>query len=131
MATINGTITGVTLLAGNPAGVGGRKTYLLAVDVPAYTSGSDDLSITGVLTAINAATKNGKTLTLRGGLCCYPGRDTNAQAVYAAGASVNALTLANPTTTGDFTGELSDAAVAELTATASTGMGVIAIVDEA
>lgn len=139
MATQNGTITGVSLLSGNPAGTVGavsttnysRRAYLLTVSFPAYTGSSDTMTVTGVNTAIAAATRNGRTLTLRAAVPAFPGLDTNAQAVFAAGTSIQAMAVSNTTTTGDLAGNLTDAADTELTsATASSGVGIIAIVDE-
>lgn len=139
MGTINGTVTGVSLASGNPAGIHGtvsttsyiRKVYLCTVDFPIYTGSTDTMTVTGILTAINSAVRDGKTRTLRAAVCAFPGIDTAAQAVYAEGASVAAGTIANPTTTGDMSGNLTDAADTELTSsTASTGMGIMAFVDE-
>jgi flagellar hook-associated protein FlgK len=140
MTVQNGTVTGVTLASANPAGVYGavsgtnyvRKAYLCTVDFPAYTGSSDTFTVTGILTAVNAAVRDGRTRILRAAVCAFPGLDTNAQAVFAEGASVAAGTIANPTTTGDMSGNLTDAGDTELTsATASTGMGIMAFVDEA
>lgn len=133
MGTINGTITGVTLVSGSPAANGGLlKSFLITVDIPIYTGSTDTLTVTGVCTAIAAAERNGKVLTLIGGMTVAPGADTAAQLVYPTGASVWAMTIANPTTTGDFTGNLSDVTTTELTSsTASIGTCMIAVVKEA
>src|SRR6185312_5311191 len=128
MTTQNGTITGVTLLEGSFGGLIAtvsstnytRKVYHLSVDFPAYTGSSDTMTVTGVNTAIAAATRNGRTLTLRAAVPGQPGQDTTAQAVFATG-----------TTTGDLAGNLTDAAGTELTSTtAVSGVGIIAVVDE-
>lgn len=128
MATINGTIKGVSLLHGNVNGVGARKAYLLSCDFAAYTGSGDTATITGVGAAIATATKNGKTNTLRGGICVGPGADTAAQAVYCGGASVQALTVS----TDDLTGNLTVAAGTEITATTglTSGVQVMVVVDE-
>lgn len=127
MATINGTIKGVSLVQGNVNGVGARKAYLLSCDFAAYTGSSDTCTITGVGAAIATATKNGKTNTLRGGICVGPGADTAAQAVYPTGSAAQALTVSSD----DLTGNLSNAAGTELTSsTASTGCQVLVVVDE-
>ena len=127
MATINGTIKGVSLVQGNVNGSGARKAYLLSCDFAAYTGAADTATITGVGAAIATATKNGKTNTLRGGICVGPGMDTAAQAVYCGGASVQALTVSSD----DLTGNLTVAAGTEITSTtASTGVQVLVVVDE-
>lgn len=133
-----GTIDGVTLLSANPSGIAGggnatRKAFLLSISFPAFNSGTDSASVTGVLTAIAAAERNGRTLTLRGGICCQPGQDTAGLAFYFTGASVQALAVANPTTTGDFTGsnQLSQAnGTIQTSAASAIDCQVVAIVDE-
>ncbi len=127
MAIINGTIKGVSLVQSNVHGVGARKAYLISCDFAAYTGAADTATITGVGAAIAASTKNGKTNTLRGGICVLPGVDTAAQAVYPAGASAIAMTVSSD----DLTGNLANAAGTELTsATASSGAQVLVVVDE-
>lgn len=128
MATINGTIKGITLLNGNVDGFGARKAYLVSCEFPAYTGSSDSATITGVGAAITTATKTGKTLTLRGGLPVQAGFDTAGQAVYATGTAAQAMTVSSD----DLTGNLSNAAGTELTTTTgvSTGVMICAIVDE-
>jgi hypothetical protein len=140
MTIQNGTIRAVTLISGNPNGaqsnVGGtnysRKAYAVFADFPAYTGSTDSATITGILTAIAAAVRNGATLTLRAVVPHVAGQDSAAQAVHFGGTSVQAATLSNTTTTGDAAGNLVDASDTELTATTGTsvGVGVIAIVDE-
>lgn len=128
MATINGTIKGVSLLSGNVNGLGTRKAYLLSCDFPAYTGSADTATITGVGAAIVAATKNGKAIArVVGGICVGPGADTAGQAVYCGGASVQAMTVS----TDDLTGNLTIAAGTEITSTtASSGVQVAVVVDE-
>lgn len=140
MSTINGTISNVALLSANPAGstaldstsVCNRLAYLVMANFGAYTGSSDTATITGILTAIGAATRNGRTLKLRAVVPAMAGLDANGQGVHMSGGSVAACTIANPTTTGDATGNLTDAAGTEVTSTSGTtvGVGVIAIVDE-
>ena len=140
MAVINGTITGVTLLSANPAGTTAldstsvcfRKSFLVMANFAAYTGNADSATITGILTAIAASQRNGKTLKLRAVIPAIAGVDTALQGVHMTGASVAACTIANPTTTGDATGNLSDAAGTEVTSTTgvTTGVGVIAVIDE-
>lgn len=123
MATINGSITGVSLARAK----GSRKTYQLTVDFGAYTGASDTASITGIGAAIAAKTRNGKTNTLRAVVPAGAGLDTNAQDVYFTGASVQAGTISSD----DATGNLSTAAGVELTSsTAAKGVEVFAVVDE-
>lgn len=130
MSVINGTIVGIQALSANPAGSGNtRRAYLITADFAAYTGASDTATITGVGAAIAAQVRNGKTITLRGGISAHSGLDTNAQQVHFTGASVTAATLS----TDDLTGQLSTSATTATeitTSTACTGVGVIAIVDE-
>ena len=141
MATRNGTIRGVTLLSGSPAGVTAldsttvcsRRVYLITADfLDAYTGSGDVASITGVCTAIAASTRNGKTLVLRGAVPAFAGQDAAGQGVHMTGTAVAASTIANPTTTGDLTGQLSDASGTEVTTTSgvTSGVGVVVCVDE-
>lgn len=126
MATISGTITGVSELRAKLGD--GRKAYLVSVSFGAYTGASDTASISSVAATILAHTRNGKTMTLRGAVPIAPGSDTNAQAVYFTGASVQAATVSSDS----LTGQLSAADGTELTsATASSGVELCVIVDEA
>lgn len=137
MTVQNGTIDGVTLLSSNPNGhapsAGTRKAFLLSVSFPAFNSGTDSATITGINTAIAAAERNGRALTLRAVVpanACYDGSVD----IYFTGASVQAAALANTTTTGDATGsnQLSQANGTIQTSAATTqDLQVIAIVDEA
>jgi hypothetical protein len=130
MATINGTITGCTLLASNH-GQGGelRKAFLCSASFAAYTGSSDTYTVTGINTAIAAHERNGKTLTLLDALPFSGGVDTNGQLVYIAAA----VTPSNQTTTGDIAGNLTAAdGTTELTSsTAAQGVQFIATVKEA
>ena len=77
--------------------------------------------------AIDARCRDGKSSTLRGAVPAFAGYD-GTQAVYATGASAQALTVSSD----DLTGNLSNAAGTELTsAAASSGVGVLVIVDRA
>jgi hypothetical protein len=125
MATISGSIKGVTLL--RSALNSGRKAYLLAVDFGAYTGAADTAALANVGATILAATRSGKTVTLRGALPIAPGYDTAAQAVYFTGAAAQALTVSSDSLTGN----LSGADGTELTSsTASKGVEICVIVDE-
>jgi hypothetical protein len=135
MAVVNGTIDGVTMLSGNPAGIAARKSYLITCNFGAFNSATPDTAtVTGVLTAINAACRDGKTRTLRGGICVAAGQDTSALAFYMTGATVQALAVANSTTTGDFTGsnQLSDkTGTIQTSAASAVDCSIVAVVDEA
>lgn len=129
MSTINGSISGVTLLSGNPSGAGANtKVFLIEAGFAAYTGSSDSATITGCNTAIAAHERNGKTLTLRSAARAHAGLDTNAQACYVD----TSISLSNTTTTGDLAFDLADAGGTELTSsTACSGVGVVVVVDEA
>lgn len=65
MATNNATLVGCQLLAADTAGLGARKTYLLALSFPdQFTGSADSVQMTGVAAKIQTQVKNGKTLTL-------------------------------------------------------------------
>ena len=140
MTTQNGTITGVTLLSANPAGttaldsttVCQRRSFLVMANFPAYTGSTDFATITGILTAVGASERNGKTLVLRAVVPAIAGIDSNTQGVHFTGSTAQASGLANTTTTGDAVGILANAAASNLASTSGTtaGVGVIAIVDE-
>lgn len=124
MAVGNGTITGATLLRAN----GALKTYLVTCNFGAYTGAADTATVTGLGAAILAKTRNGKTVTLRGALPIAPGLDTNAQAIYFTGTAVQAAAVSSDA----LTGQLSAADGTEATtATASKGVEICVIVDEA
>lgn len=142
MGLQNVVIDGVTLLSGNPEGitntvssvVRNRRAYLVTGHCPLYTTG-DTAGMTGINTAIAAATRNGRTLTLIAVVPCLPGQDTSATPVtsFLTATANAALTIGNSTTTGDATtGILGDAAGTAITTNGgvTSGIGVIAIVDE-
>lgn len=118
MSTINGTISGVTLLRAK----GDRKSYLVSARFAAYTGASDSGQLQAVGVAIAAKTRNGKTNTIRSAACVGAGSDTAAQAVFTGAVTVS---------TDDLTFNLTNAAGTELTsATACTGVEFVVIVDE-
>lgn len=124
MATIAGTVNGVQILQKSWSGVGARSVALLTVDFGAYTGASDDATITGLDALIQNQTRNGKTVTIRGGVCAFPGKDTNDQAVYTGAIAASGGTA--------LTFNLAVAAGTEITAaTASKGVGVMVAYDEA
>jgi hypothetical protein len=116
MATINGTITGVSLLRAKAD----LKTYLVTCDFAAYTGASDTASVTGLGAAILAHVRNGKTMTLKSVQCIGAGKDTANTDAYFTGASVWAATISSD----DATGNLSVAAGTEITSTSGTTKGV-------
>lgn len=127
MSTINGSIKGVSLLSASVGGIGARKAYLVTADFGVYSGSGDTATITGIGAAIATHVRNGKTNTLRAVAPIQPGVDTNAQAVYFTGTSVQAGTISSD----DATGQLSDSGGTELSAaTASQGVAIVAIVDE-
>jgi len=84
MATIDGTIRSISILESSASlgAPGAERTALVVCDFGAYTGASDDARIPALATAIQNRIRNGKTVTLRQGMCTSPGRDTNAQAIY-------------------------------------------------
>jgi hypothetical protein len=118
MSTINGTITGVSLLRAKDT----FKTYLVTCTFPAYTGASDTATVTGLGAAVLAHTRNGKTTTLKGCQCIAPGKDAAATplAVYFTGAAAWAATIS----TDDATGNLSVEAGTEITSTTGSTVGV-------
>ena len=138
MAAQNGTIDGISLLGGNPEGITNkvstttysRKAFFVSAHFPLYTTG-DTATITGILTAIAAAQRNGRTLTLR---YCAPyvaGTDGTTTSYFTN--TANALiTLSNTTTTGDAAGILADSAGTAITTDLGVmnGVAIVAIVDE-
>ena len=120
MAVIEGTITGVQLVTGNPSGVGAYKGYLITVSFPAYTGASDTINIAGVSAAIAAKVRNGKTHAMVAGAVpvrAFGGQDAAGQAVYAGTLTISSDAL---------TGSLTTAAQVEITATTgvTTGVGI-------
>ena len=116
MATINGSITGVSLLRAN----GAFKTYLVTADFPAYTGSADTATVTGLGAAVLAHVRNGKTTTLKAVQCVGAGKDTTGQDAFFTGTSVWAGTISSD----DATGHLAVAAGTEITATTGKTTGV-------
>ena len=142
MSLQNVVIDGVSLAAGNPDGatntvsttVYTRKAYLVSGHVAAFAT-SDTAGMTGILTAINAAVRDGRTRTLIAVVPVHPGQsaDSPPKTGFLTATSNAALTIANSTTTGDATtGILGDSAGTALTTITGpmNGIEVIAIVDE-
>jgi hypothetical protein len=127
MATIAATITGLTLLKTTTNNNGtDRQAWLVNCSFGAYTGAADDAAVNAINTAVQNYLRDGRTATLRAAVPCHGGADTASQEVFVAGASIQALAISG----GNATGNLTNAAGTELTsATASTGVGVIATLD--
>ena len=143
MTTRNVVIDGVTLVSGNPEGVNSvvssvayeRRAYLVTGHIAAYIGSTDAVTMTGINTAIKAATRNGRSLTLIAVVPCVAGVSSDATPLHAyfSDTANAALTIANATTTGDATtGILTDAAGTDIGTIVGpmNGLGVIAVVDE-
>lgn len=144
MTTRNGTVLGVSLLSGNPGAAPKstvssvayeRKAFLVTASFAAWTTG-DAATVTGINTAISAATRSGRSLNLIAVVPCANG-DVNdgSVAVFLSVAANAAITIANATTTGDATTAiLADASGADITTLSATQVpavvALIAIVDE-
>ena len=120
MATVTGSLSGVQLLSGPPAGLPGYKVYLCEYNFGAYTGASDSGTVTGVAAAIAAKVRSGKTMAMVAGAIpvrAHAGYDTNAQAVHFGTCVISG---------SDLTFNLTDSAQTELTtSTASQGVGLI------
>lgn len=125
MALIAGTIDGVTLLQAH----GLDKTYLLSCSFPAYTGSTDSMTVLGLAAAINSHTRNGRVAACVAGVVpmrAGPGFDTNGQAVY-----FGTQTLAGTGSITDITGNLTDSAQTEITAsTACSGVKLMVTIRE-
>ena len=129
MAVVAGTIRGAQCVNRVFTGFGSREAWLMTVDFGAYTGAADTASVLGIGAAIDAEARDGKTSTLRNGVCVFPGADTNKQLAFFTGTAVQALTVSGD----NLTGQLSDATGSELaTATAlDAELGIIVSVDRA
>jgi len=122
MATVNGTVTGVNLLSGEGTGAGSRKVYEVAATFTIYTSG-DTGTITGLQDRIEEITKNGKTLTLISAAPAQPGTDGNGASAY--------VVIPVTNSSGTVTFGMGTQAQTAGNVAASTGVKLIAVVDEA
>lgn len=116
MATINGSITGVSLASAD----GALKTYHVTCDFPAYTGASDTATVTGLGAAILAKVRNGKTTTLKAVQCIGAGKDTANTDAFFTGTSVWAATISSD----DATGHLAVVAGTEISSTSGVTKGV-------
>lgn len=132
MATATATITGIHCLSKGHSGYGGssvpaRETWRFALSFPAYTGSTDTAAVSGVVAAINAHARDGKTRTFIVAVPGPAGADTAAQAVYLCGPSAQAITSLS---SDNAAGNLADKGATELTsATASTGVSWDVTVD--
>lgn len=110
MATIYGTIIGITNIRRNDTPDGARNVARIACNFAAYTGSSDSGGVSAIPTALAACLRNGKTITIRSAICSGAGSD-GAQAVY-----TGAITVSSPNMTFDLT----NAAGAELTSSVAT-----------
>lgn len=129
MSVITGTVTGVSLLTGNPEGAGARRSYLLTCNFGAYVS-ADSGALAGVVATMQNAGRGGKTFTIASGnqgigvTCVGPGVDTAGQAVYVGAVTVSSASV------GTLAFNLTDSAGTELvSATACTGVQLAVVVD--
>jgi len=123
MATISGTIRGVSNVSKAFAGAGTTtrdrtEVWLVTADFGAYTGAADTAAISAVSAAISARAADGRTRTLLWGAPAHCGADANNQAVNFCGASVAALTISSD----DFTGELCDVNTVSTEVTATSGI---------
>lgn len=127
MATINGTITGVSQILKGNSGWGGtsvpsRETWLMTLSFPAYTGSSDVANVSAVIATINSHVRDGKTRTFISAIAAGAGVDGASQAVYLCGTGTNQAIL---TVSSDAAaGQLSDKGATELTATTGVTNGV-------
>lgn len=126
MATINGTITGVSQILKGHSGWGGssvpsRESWLLTLSFPAYTGASDSANVSAVIATINAHARDGKTRTFIAALPVGAGVDGASQAVYLCGPAAQVIASLS---TDAAAGNLADKGATELTATTGVTNGV-------
>ncbi len=124
MTLRTGTLQGCTLVAGDPSGVSGYKTYLLTYSFPAYTGSGDSATVLACAAAISARMRDGKTRAMVAGVIpqrAGAGYDTAGQAVY-----FGTCVLAGTSSITDLTFDLTNSAEVELTSsTASSGVPLL------
>jgi hypothetical protein len=107
MATIAGTIVGVTELLRGYSGVNNAyNVALVHVSFPAYVASTDDYSIAGVGAAIASSSKRGKTNTIKQAITASPGKNSAGTAVYAGALTVSTDALTGSLTSVDLTTEI-------------------------
>lgn len=121
MATVQGTIQGITLVDSNPAG-GVRKTFLVTLGFASATDG-DTASVSNLHTAIQNQQRNGKSFTIRKAQGARAGVDASGSAVYA-----TAVVTAG-TTAGQVDFKLGGVTAAA-TVNASDGVAILVMGDE-
>lgn len=92
MATIAGSIVGITNVRRNDTPDGALNVARVAVNFAAYTGSTDDGTIAGVGAAIAACLRNGKTCTMRSAQCVGAGTD-GTQAIYTGAMTVSSDAL--------------------------------------
>lgn len=127
MATITGTIRGISLVNRSWSGSGTTtrdltEVWLVTADFAAYTGSSDDAALATVSASITARARDGRTRTLFWAGPCVAGADANNQAVNFCGASVAALTISSDSLTGELC--TVNTISTEVTATSGTTAGV-------
>jgi hypothetical protein len=127
MATIHGTIRGITLLSRANQGAGTTtrdhlEVWLVTADFGAYTGSTDDADILLVSATISARVRDGRTRTLLWGAPAMCGADANNQAVNLCGTAIAALAISTDTLAGELC--TVDTVSTEVTATSGTTFGV-------
>jgi len=89
MSTLSGTINAVQLARAGDVGIGSRKVYEIACSFTQTFTAGDIAQLVSVDTAIQNATKNGRTFTVRSFGDCQPGSDSSGTAVYSVGPYTN------------------------------------------
>jgi len=131
MATKYAVLRGIQLLQENFSGNGVRQCALCTFDTPAYTASTDldtmtfsgerDTGTDGsptLATAIQNQRRDGRTVTLRGGMCVQAGLSTAAAAVYAGFVTTNPIGFMQ-VSSGNLLASLTNAAGADTTAAAT------------
>jgi len=108
MATIEGTIVGVSELARGYTGIAGNafNVALVHVNFPAYVASADSYNIAGVGAAITASSKRGKTTTIKQAMNAGPGKNSAGTAVYAGAPTVSTDALTGNLTAVDLSTEI-------------------------
>ena len=121
MAVIPGTVTGITHLNTSAAlnGNGDEKTVLVTADFAAYDASADTGSLAAIGTAIQNATRDGKTVTLRAAHGVGPGVSDGGADVFFGAMTVSSDDLTFSLTAVDRSTEVDDF---------TTAVGVSAVV---
>ncbi len=87
MATITGTIDGITLLSRSVRG--DMKTFLVNCQFPTFTGSADTVTLSAVGAAIATHQKNGKTIVLDHAAAAGPGLSSASVDTYASAVTVS------------------------------------------